>query len=319
MRIRKNIHVNGEDIGVYRFSDISTNRKTNSLLKRYKNLVGILVETKAKKEWKRSEYTTDVSAIISEIEGIKQELARIQWMSGEKLTEKNILRDSPDVWDQDIGHGKDSLVFDTKRKWYVNKEAVKGGVKNYLYLKYKYQLLRRYLGDVVPKSYFVIWESRELFEKEIPRDKKMRGYKKIKTKVLTLQKKVNGKDLSKMSGAQRTNESLLTELKKQHTKYILLKIFLAQILEEMSLWKDSFDVQLEIWPLSNTETFPSWDMDTISKSLNSPNIMWDWKKVSFIDFWTWSWSQNHKKVWDRMMSPEVLARWETLLKAYGMS
>lgn len=51
--------------------------------------------------------------------------------------------------------------------------------------------------------------------------------------IITLQRKVKGANLQKMNREKKKDPILLTALEKGHKKYILLKMFVRQISEEL--------------------------------------------------------------------------------------
>ncbi len=65
-----------------------------------------------------------------------------------------------------IGHGKDSNVFSYpgKTNKFIYKESAQAGTlqeakpKNIVYLRRKYALLKKYLGDTIPQTRFVLGE-----------------------------------------------------------------------------------------------------------------------------------------------------------------
>lgn len=53
--------------------------------------------------------------------------------------------------------------------------------------------------------------------------------------IITLQRRIMGYDLQKMGKEEKNNPKFLMELKKAHQKYILLKMFISVIAEEIGL------------------------------------------------------------------------------------
>lgn len=239
--------------------------------------------------------------------------AKFQKILKEKnIDQRNILRfsNNKDIW---IWKWKDSKVFEMQKIWnYVYKESHNWNLENLEYVKNKYMILKKYLWDIIPKSYFVFWEleSSSLWSP-------LKDYKK---KVITLQQKVNWKDFSKLSFEEKKDEKLLLELEKAHKKYILLKYFLSAKIDELNLSKKTMDVQLDLWSLSDKDNFSSDDVNFLKNWLKSPNIMWDEKskKIFFIDFWSWEWSEDKKQILNYMMKDEVFESWKNILKSYNL-
>jgi hypothetical protein len=78
------------------------------------------------------------------------------------------------------------------------------------------------------------------------------------------------------------------------------------------------DLQLDIWVLSNKDGFSQDDLNFI-KSIKSPNIMWDWNNISFIDFWFGTWDSDKQKVFDIMMQESTYQRWLKILEEYNLN
>lgn len=217
---------------------------------------------------------------------------------------RNILRQSS-LLDKWIGKWKDSSVFAMKNNdKYVYKEAHNGTLDTMLYLKFKYLILKKYLGDIIPKSYFIFWESSSGDWKK----------DEFKTKIITMQEKVSGKNLQKMSDAEKEDSEMLKKLGKAHKKYTLLKLYLENIIETLDLPPKSMDLQLDLWILSDAETFPDNKKEVMK--IKSPNIMWDGNKIHFIDFGAGEWDDNKQKIFDYMMRDDVYQDWINASKAF---
>lgn len=222
---------------------------------------------------------------------------------------KNILSFSS-FQDIRIWSWKDSTVFSSNNKNYIYKEAFKWGFDEFLYVKNKYLILKKYLWDVIPKSYFIYWESYNW---------KLDWIKKwFEEKVFTIQQRVKWKDLSKLTFEEKKEIILLEKLKNAHKKYILLKYFLASRLKELWFSENIMDLQLDLGDLSNKDSFPQEDIDFLKDKLKSPNIMRDWENIFFIDFGSWVWDEQKQKIFDYMMRDDIFELWLWALKIYNL-
>lgn len=303
---------------IYRFSEGTNSEQINALVKEYKEIIDTLISKKVK--WvsgKRSNFQESIEWYTSRMREIKGELDTLcnVW----QRQQKNILETSPSLDQNFIGSGKDSLVYPQEgNKNYVIKESIQGKLEELKYLKRKWKLLQTYLWDVIPKSYFIHWETKIPITKWETREKSLWRYYKVESKNITLQRRVNGRNLQEMTHEERLEKNMIASLQKAHKKYILLKMFVASIIEEFHYsWRD-FDTQLDLWPLSNQDSFSAENIDSIDNIANSPNIMWDGKKIYFIDFWTGTWTLGKEEIYQKLMSDDVIARWKTLLKSLNL-
>lgn len=236
------------------------------------------------------------------------------WNSLARIMEENNRNILSFSWYKEIkiGSWKDSSVFEVKNNpLYVYKESFRWNLENFIYLRQKYLLLKKYLWDLIPKSYLVFWESYK-WKLEWLRDW-------LEEKIFTIQKKIDWKDLSKMSFEEKKDKIFLEKLEKAHKKYILLKFFLEEKSKQIWFDKKTMDIQLDLWDLSEKDSFSSVDLNFVKNWLKSPNIMWDWKNIYFIDFWAWTWDNEKQDIYKFMTSEETLAEWENILKLYNLN
>lgn len=236
------------------------------------------------------------------------------WNSLARIMEENNRNILSFSWYKEtkIGSWKDSSVFEVKNNpLYVYKESFRWNLENFIYLRQKYLLLKKYLWDLIPKSYLVFWESYK-WKLEWLRDW-------LEEKIFTIQKKIDWKDLSKMSFEEKKDKIFLEKLEKAHKKYILLKFFLEEKSKQIWFDKKTMDIQLDLWDLSEKDSFSSVDLNFVKNWLKSPNIMWDWKNIYFIDFWAWTWDNEKQDIYKFMTSEETLSEWENILKLYNLN
>lgn len=284
--------------------------KINKLIEEYNELVESIKKgsttTKSKEEKKE---------IYLRLKEIREEVnRRIQINNnGER---KNVLKSS-NIWDDKMWSWQDSKVYPfSNNKHYVYKEANKISTpQTFNYLRNKYLILKKYLWDLIPKSYFVFWESLD----EVTKKRWIKEWWYcLSEKVITIQRRINWQDISKMSDKEKQDKDFLNSLEIAHRKYVLLKLFLGSILWKQWLWDKTMDLQLDIWVLSNKDGFSQDDLNFI-KSIKSPNIMWDWNNISFIDFWFGTWDSDKQKVFDIMMQESTYQRWLKILEEYNLN
>lgn len=265
-----------------------------------------------------NEYSKKTSLIVEykksgkDIEDIKQDLMEISSIISEKqkynLSKRNILKQSS-IDDERIWFWKDSIVYQLKNNSsYVYKEWKEWLPNSLKYLKNKYLILKKYLWDLIPKSYFVYWE----WYSSIPQKRFLKNWGYIWEKIITIQKKIKWKDISKMTNEEKHDEIFLLKLENAHKKYILLKLFINSITKDLWFSKKTMDVQLDLWRLSNIDNFHNDDIDFIDNELKTPNIMWDWEDISFIDFWFWEWSEEKEIIFNEIMKEETFKKWKEI-------
>lgn len=276
----------------------------NHLFGDYENILEQLLLKKEKQE-----------NFEAETKKIKKLTEKILSYQSEEISYKNILSFSS-FNDRKIWNWQDSSVYeiDSNEK-YVYKESFLGSYENFLYLKHKYLILKKYLWEHIPKSYFVFWE----WITKTANKRWFKNRKFVQSKIFTIQRKIKWKDFSKLSKEEKKDEKLLLELEKAHKKYILLKIFLSSKIKELWLSKKSMDLQLDLWFLSNKDNFSPEDVEFIESKLTTPNLMWDSKNISFIDFGSWEWDDTKQKIFEFMMSEKNYNSWLEILKNYGLN
>lgn len=260
------------------------------------------------------EYKKNLSEELKNIsKNIEKISDKIWWLT------KNILKNSS-FEDEMIWSWKDSLVYDSW-DWYVYKESVisrEVNEKSLEYLQKKYKILNTYLWDIIPKSYSVFWESvDDLWDWK--RD--FNWINIIRDKVITIQKKINWKDLSEVSFEEKmTNEKLKNELEKAHSKYTLLRMYLWKIRRKMDIAEWWVDLKMDLWAISDIDTLYLNNPQFVSEKVKSPNIMWDEikEKIYFIDFDEWFWTWDMEKVYDQMMSKKSIDQWKNILESFDL-
>ena len=286
--------------------------KKNEISLRKKEIFSDKNLSDSEKKEKFSEYKKNLSEELKNIsEKIKNISEKISWLT------KNILKwtsfDNEIIWSW-----KDSLVYD-RWDWYVYKESVSSrevNEKSLEYVQKKYEILRLYLWDIIPKSYSVFWESViDLWEWKRDLD----WVKWITDKLITIQKKVKWRNLQEMSFEEKiTNEELKENLEYVHWKYTLLRMFLNRIRKKIWVREGWVDLKMDLWDLSDIDTLYLNNPQFVSEKVKSPNIMWDEKKkkIKLIDFDEWFWTDDMENVYLEMKKSENIKKWNAILENF---
>lgn len=207
---------------------------------------------------------------------------------------------------------KDNIVYDLGNNYVLKESSYVASSTNLVYIQKKYAILRKYLDDIIPKSFFIYWDSYDTIIND--RNINKLKLKQKKSKIITVQRKVNWKTLASMTIDEKNDKLFLSKLKEAHKKYILLKLFIWK-LNKNSSNDDKIDVKLDLWWLSTSDRI---DVDNIEslKYLDSPNIMWDWKRIHFIDFDLWEWNENKETLFNTLMSDKSLNDWKNIINTF---
>ncbi len=66
------------------------------------------------------------------------------------------------------------------------------------------------------------------------------------------------------------------------------------------------------------DRFDIQDPTSIRKHLTSPNIMWDGKRIYFVDMDTGTWNKNKEKLHAYLMLPDTIQRWDEMMGNMGL-
>lgn len=312
--IRKQIKTANWKFNKYIFNEDIETFQLNELISEYKKLTLDIINLKSqnKIKWVRSSFDWDISNIVK----IKKEI-QSQILNYKEFKNKNIIKNT---WfkDENIWHWQDSIVYNYNKN-YVYKEWKESNELNLEYMQKKYKLLKKYLKNSVPDTHFVLWES--VINNKINNQilEKPHLNNNSHTILLTIQRKIKWKNCQQMSLEERNNDTFLNKLEKEHKKYILLKFFIESYINKIWLPKKCFKAQLDLWPLSKKDSFNKNDSDDINNSITSPNIMWDWDNVKFIDLWYWVWDENKEIIFNELIKDETVSKWENILESYHLN
>jgi hypothetical protein len=81
---------------------------------------------------------------------------------------------------------------------------------------------------------------------------------------------------------------------------------------------DTIDVKMDLGPLSDMDRFDTQDPISIRKNLTSPNIMFDGKGVYFVDLDFGVWTPERQQVYEVLMQPETIQRWDEVMGNFGL-
>jgi len=218
-----------------------------------------------------------------------------------------------------IWNWQDNLVFDYNWNWVIkifNKQAYENNSNLYNYLTYKYKILKKFLWDYIPDSYFFEWET--VNPKPISYSN-LKDYKVIYTTIYTVQRKINWYTLEDLPIDIRKNPQLINQLKQLHLNYISLKLYIHQL--EWKLFWNVWIVKFksDLWKISK-----KIKIDDIIMSVKTPNIMFDIdkNKLFLIDFDSGSYNENVEKIFNKLLKQEkqkVLLEGENLFNEFKKS
>lgn len=248
---------------------------------------------------------------LAEMKDIFTTMSLRWWRGGKNVLHKSKRNDTT------VGFWKDNRVFwfsGSDKFVYKQSSEENASPEQLLYLRRKYEILKTYLWDLIPQTRFVLWETNEeaRIAKWIP------TIDKPQMNIITIQRKINGENLKKLPRDVKNQPDFLTLLEKAHRKYILLKMFVRRIAEESWFFPDTIDVKMDLWPLSDMDRFDTQDPISIRKNLTSPNIMYDGKSIYFIDLDFGKWTEEKQKVFDVLMMPETIQRWDEALGSFWL-
>ena len=121
-----------------------------------------------------------------------------------------------------------------------------------------------------------------------------------------------------MSPEEKQSHEFLSALHKAHRQYVLLKIFIQTIAEERGFPPGILDVKMDLGRLSDIDVLDIDNPSTIKDVLKSPNIMYDGKRVFFIDFDQGEWSDEKERLFRYILSSEAQERWKIMKKSLGV-
>lgn len=289
----------------------TTRKKIDSVLKKYNQALLDLIDFKRNTQTKWDAYKDEFEAYEKKSRELKEELtcAILQY---EKTSQRNVLSNS-NIEHTHIWHWQDNVVFPLGR--YVYKESTLPATsENHVYLRNKYFLLKKFLWDNIPKTYFVLWES---LKKVGWKNKKLSNMRIPLLSELTIQKRIQWPNLSQMSADTKKSPDFQDKLEKAHRKYILLKMFLERIHDILDLPRWTLDIKLDLWSLSDKDSIKAELLDT--ELLMTPNIMWDNNQIYFIDFDFGTWDNQKQLIFDYLMWPWVQSEWRKILSIYHLN
>lgn len=166
-------------------------------------------------------------------------------------------------------------------KW---KETIKWNFDWVLYKKKKYELLKLFLWDFIPNSYFVLWNKND--------------NNKIKIKEFTLQERVPRKTIKSLSKELKNNTILLHNIQLLIQKLQIMYKYINLINSSVEIWW-KLDWKLDLWWLSKYAEDSIKNTDNISDIVNynffkTPNLLVnpDTLQLFCIDFDQWIWSDE---------------------------
>ena len=232
-----------------------------------------------------------------------EELEKIKFLNKEifdiiNFTKQSIatILNNP-LWEK-INAWQDNLVFDYRKNWVVkilHDKRYNDSLLEYYQLKYK--LLKKYVWDFIPDTYFF---DGEIVNLEPFNYKNLGKYKIVYDTIYSIQRKVNGYTLKDLPLDIKKSEDLYIKLKMLHEKYMKLELVFHFFEYKISGKISRSSFKMDLWKLSNIFKF---DKQFVF-SLKTPNVMWDINKnkLFLVDFDTGKLDWNLRKVFEKVLS-----------------
>ncbi len=308
---RSRFNTDNENIGMYIFSDIANSKQYEAWRKRYSDLAAKAIENKSGK-------TPDELRELSKSGGLsteeRNEMKRLlelmdKYKEKQRSKLKSIFRFSQNEdW---VGSGQDNNVYteNIDKSRYVVKYSVDAYVprpETVEYLRKKYALLRHFLDQWIPKTYFVLGERRREFKRKQATFEQSDSY----LSVITVQHRVQGDTFKKLDTEAKMRAEVLDDLKEAHKAYVNLKQLIKDTCRKLELPEDTLDMKLDVGQLSKEENLEEFDTNKV-RFFTSPNIMFDEdkKRIQFIDFDMNDWNANKERVFEEIAKGYGIQKW----------
>jgi len=200
-----------------------------------------------------------------------------------------------------IWNWQDNLVFDYNWNWVIkifNKQVYENSSNLYEYLIFKYKILKKFLWDYTPDSYFFEWET--VNPKPISYGN-LRDYKVIYPTIYTTQRKIHWYTLEDLPMDIRKSSKLIEQLKNLHLDYMSLKLYIHQL-----EWKLFGNVWMVNFKSDLGKISKKIKIDDIIMSVKTPNIMWDINKnkLFLIDFDSGSYDEKVEEIFKKLLKED---------------
>ena len=299
-RFRTREETSNRSVWVYRFAErateISDNPERGDYLRKMLEFSDIHEEMQVYKERRE----TPPQKLVERRRELQKELDPYLERQYRKRP-KSILKGSTKVSRKPHESGKDSYVYfygseeefhatpDTPR--YVQKYSVptkEVGPDNVEYLQKKYQILKKILGDHIPRAWFVLGE----FRHGIPKHELGEFHTSIRA--VTIQREVRGKTFQEMTDKERRRPKVQEALKEAMSRYLEARAYMRQMCKDTGVDPRTFELSLDVGELSPDTREAPFD----PLYYMSPNAMYDERKnkVYFIDMGWGTWNSDKERV-----------------------
>lgn len=286
-----------QTVPVYRFSEDTTIPDTIVRdLERYTKLLNL------SKSWEEDHGNfmyEDEPNLVHEMSRILKHLelydeTRVREMHKSVLAHSSTVNEIKPTW-----RGADSHVYKHNTDKYVFKYSVYDqdpSPEAVEYLRKKYTLLKKYLGEHIPQTVFFFGEYRKGFNKHKPH-----GSFSDAVRIITIQRRIKGKTFGEMTPRERSKPNVLRALRLAHSKYIKAKKVVEKCNAELKKRGFGVDLKLDLGAISDKSNLD--DDNFIIEKCKSPNIVYNEKedKVYFIDFGRGFWSDDKEEVFNKII------------------
>jgi hypothetical protein len=295
---REKIPTDNPNVDKYIFTDTNVNAISEDVQKKVDRFN--ILRDKSQQWTNESKKQRQVSPEdIQEIQELKKELIHY-FRNKINNCHKSILSDSANEEQLPWRTGADSEVYESsngKQVYKYSMPSYDANPETIEYLRHKYSLLKKFLGDYIPKTSFFLGERLTKFKNKNPQNAL-----KADVRAVTIQKRVAGKTFKEMTPKERTDPKVIQALKEAHRKYIMAKQIIANSCELQGFDRKLLDIKLDIGYLSKKEHESVFTESKI-ETFGSPNVIYDEEKgqVFFFDYDLGDWDKNKQKVFDFIM------------------
>ncbi len=256
--------------------------------KRFKEWEKYKIKTESKYDWDFIQDQEKLLELIKKEEKSSEEKEKIKKLNQKIfLHSDNTKKEVVDILSKEINKeliwkGQDNLVYLYNSNYvvkFLNQKAIKKIDESVLeFFRKKYQILKKYIWEEIPTSYFFLGE---VVNKKPIYYSNLWNYEIIYDTIYTFQKRVKWFTLSDMPIEKKQQEK--EQVKNLHKKYIDLKLLIAhgEAVNWLELW--SFNIKMDLGRIS--KKYKLWENFDIT-NFKTPNIMYDFEKekMFLVDF-----------------------------------
>lgn len=275
--IRVREQSSNENVSIYRIPNSSRVTLTPDTARQLERFLELWDEST---NWERGgEHVDAVEARVSELRNLRKNVVgEVEGLL--KGSRRSAFTRSEHETTSPWRSGSDNYVYlDSGGKYVYKYSTQEGRPENVLYLRHKYQLLKKYLGsDLIPQTVFFLVERIPGFTKKTQADPLA-----PRTHAASIQRYVPGKTFREMTVQERTQPEVISALRVAHKRYTDAKKRIAEDLRKNGFSTKTLDLRLEIGSISDAHELTD---EKFIGSCESPNIIYNpgTRRIYFMDF-----------------------------------